>query len=417
MKRLYWKIVLTVGGALVIVLAVFWAVLDFSHDRHELRKRGERTAAIEFLKLALESGLSQGVSISDLEKFASSVVHGKVDISSVGVERLDRGGEAPREETIIHFKQGKTPLVMTIFPSKGGKGPKFELGLTLLATVASLILFAIPLASLVSSPLQRLREDMKQFASGDLEHRTDVSSKDEVGDLATDFNVMAESIQSMVRAGKDLTANVSHELRSPLTRIDLARQFLEEQAGSSQLIHLESMREEIEEMNGLIDRILQLSRLDLGMEQQSKVMCFAKMVNQVVNRNEMSFEAKGIELKLDSPESLRGNGIYDELVCLVDNLLSNSLKFTPQGGRTTVLLQKQGEEVVIDVTNDALKSVLEPERLVEPFQRGGVSESIPGSGLGLAIVKKIAENHGGSLDVGWREGKFSVSVSLPLSKA
>jgi len=423
MKRLYWKIVLTVGIALAGVLSASLVVMDIYRDRHEARERSEQAAALKFFEVMFQNGVAHDVSLEDLESHVEEMLHSRVRISKADREAAELEPWTPPEdenrddrvarEVSVHFTQGGTLYVMSIFLDPDDS-VDLDLGLPLLATVAVLGLLAIPLAIWVSSPLRKLRNDIKQFASGDLAHRTDVSAKDEVGDLAQAFNLMAKSIQDMIRAGKDLTANVSHELRSPLTRIDLARQFLEEQANGRQLIHLESMREEIEGMNGLIDRILQLSRLDLGPTDPQGI-CLAKVLRSVTSRHGTSFEVNDIQLNVDAPETLSARGVEEDIVCLLENLLSNALKFTPHGGQVDVSMKQRGETAAIRVANDADQPAVEPKRLLEAFQRGGTSESIPGSGLGLTIAKRIAENHGGGMQASWANGKFTIKVTLPLA--
>lgn len=155
---------------------------------------------------------------------------------------------------------------------------------SLLALATTLGLLAIPLARIVTKPLSELSGDMKRFASGDLAHRTKVESRDEVGDVAKDFNEMAESIQSLVRVGKEMTAHVSHELRNPLPRIDVTRQVLEEQLAGRPLALLGSMGEEIRGMDVLIDRILRLSRLELNQSPPAPL-CYAEILQEAVRRH------------------------------------------------------------------------------------------------------------------------------------
>jgi len=284
----------------------------------------------------------------------------------------------------------------------------------LLFLAVALSLLAIPLARIVTKPLRELKQDMRQFASGDLSHRTKVTSKDEVGDVARDFNEMAGSIQSLVRVGKEMTAHVSHELRSPLTRIDVARQILEEHATSRQLEMLDSMREEIEGMDALIDKILRLSRLDLNKSKPAPL-CFVKIVSEAVRRYIDPFSVNDIYFVENFPDSLPGFGVTEDIACLVDNLLNNALKFTPGSGYVEMTLRQESDGVVLSVSNDAPRPTLETTRLIEPFQRGGVSESIPGSGLGLAIANRIVENHDGIMSLLWHNGKFFVNIKFTQS--
>jgi signal transduction histidine kinase len=414
MNRLYWKIVLIEGLLLLLVIAVMMWTMALSHRAVESQRQQEKNAAVELLRIGLRNDLPKEVSLTSLENIASHIFKDHVQIVKSDSTETSQGLD------VIHFRQNgiQYKLIVSHPPGHRDNHNGFAflvyekyVGILLFLAVA-LSLLAIPLARIVTKPLGKLKQDMRQFASGDLSHRTKVVSKDEVGDLARDFNEMADSIQSLVRVGKELTAHVSHELRSPLTRIDVARQFLEEHATGKQLELLSSMREEIEGMDALIDRILHLSRLDLN-ESKPAPLCFAEIINEVAHRYVDSFTARHIHLMNDCPTNLPGFGVREDIICLVDNILNNALKFTPAGGDVNISLHQKLDRILLSVSNDAPRPSLETARLTEPFQRGGASESIPGSGLGLAIAKRIVDNHNGFLSILWRNGKFTVAIELP----
>lgn len=414
MKRLYWKIVITEGLFLALVISVAVWVMGLSHDAYESRRDDERTAVVELLRMALANGLAPDISLDSLEEHASRLLRG--DLRIVESDAADSGSVLD----VIHFNHGGTSYALVISdpaPHKDGHGIASLLfhekyGAILLVLTAALGLLAIPLARIVTQPLGELRQDMRQFASGDLDHRTKVASRDEVGEVARDFNEMADAIQGLVRVGKEMTAHVSHELRSPLTRIDVARQVLEERLTGEPLALLDSMREEIQVMDALIDRILRLSRLELNQSNPTPL-CFVEIMNDALRRQAASWEAKGIRLRTEFPASLPGIGVSEDIACLADNLLSNALKFTSSGGIVDVSLRQNEGCISMVISNDAQEPAVDPMRLTEPFQRGNASESIPGSGLGLAIARRIVENHNGDISLSWAKNRFTVVVTLP----
>lgn len=416
MHRLYWKIVLIEGLLLALVIGVVIWAMGLLHREVESHQLQEKNAGIELLRIGLRNDLPKDVTLENLEGIASHIFKNHVEIVA-----SDSTEPAPGPNE-IRFRQNGIQYRLLVSDSSGRRDshkgfafPFYEKYVTILLFLAvALSLLAIPLARIVTKPLGELKQDMRQFASGDLSHRTKVTSKDEVGDVARDFNEMADSIQSLVRVGKEMTAHVSHELRSPLTRIDVARQVLEEHATSKQLEMLDSMREEIEGMDALIDKILRLSRLDLNKSKPAPL-CFVKIVSEVVCRYIDSFSAHDIHFVGNFPDNLPGVGVVDDIVCLVDNLLNNALKFTPRGGNVEVALHQKSDGILLSVSNDAPKPAFEITRLTEPFQRGGVSESIPGSGLGLAIASRIVENHNGIMSIVWHNGKFSVDIKFKQS--
>ncbi len=122
--------------------------------------------------------------------------------------------------------------------------------------------------------------------------------------------------------------------------IDVARQILEEDAHEKQRMFLDSMREEIEGMDALIDRILRLSRLDLN-ESEPMPLCFVEILNDSLRRHADSFHAKNIHLVTNLPPNLPGVGVTEDIACLIENLLSNALKFTEAGGNAKLSLHSQ----------------------------------------------------------------------------
>lgn len=414
MNRLYWKIVLVEGVLLLLtIFAAMW-VMDRWHRAVESQHQQDKNAAIELLRIGLRNDLPEEISIANLENIASHIFKGHVQI----VASKESDGTTGSDE-ILFRQNGLRYKLVVPHPSghkdnpRGFTFPVYEkyVGF-LLFMAAALSLLAIPLARIVTKPLGILQQDMKRFATGELSHRSAVASKDEVGEVARDFNEMADSIQRLVRVGKEMTAHVSHELRSPLTRIDVARQLLEDQATEKQRELLDSMREETEGMDALIERILRLSRLELN-ESKPEPLSFTDIVGEAVRRNTCRAGAKRLHLTDNLPKNFPGVGVREDLACLVDNLLTNALKFSPADGDIAVTLQEASGTVRLRVSNDAPQPDTDPTRLTEPFQRGRASEAVPGSGLGLAIAKRIVENHRGVIAVSWLDGKFCVDIRLP----
>lgn len=125
----------------------------------------------------------------------------------------------------------------------------------------------IPVSGLITRRLKTLRESAIRISEGDLSHRVNIKGKDEIGELAQAFNGMTEKLESMIVSGKELTANVSHELRSPLTRIRIAEEMLREKLTDAGVdgwaVHLDAIQEDIQDLDSLIGRMLELSKLNI----------------------------------------------------------------------------------------------------------------------------------------------------------
>eukprot|EP00831_Metopus_contortus_P018533 TRINITY_DN17908_c0_g1_i1.p1 TRINITY_DN17908_c0_g1~~TRINITY_DN17908_c0_g1_i1.p1 ORF type:complete len:273 (-),score=82.99 TRINITY_DN17908_c0_g1_i1:4-822(-) len=172
----------------------------------------------------------------------------------------------------------------------------FMEGLALMATIAALLL--IPVSLHITRPINELTKSAERLAKGDFSSRVGAKSKDEMGTLGKTFNRMVNSLEKMVRGGQELTANLSHELRSPLARIRISQQIIQERLESGRTDeakkHVFKMEEEINHMDSLIDKILKLSKLDLHESPpREDVVSIADMLEAAVERVETLLGTSG----------------------------------------------------------------------------------------------------------------------------
>jgi len=259
--------------------------------------------------------------------------------------------------------------------------------MTLGAVAAVVAIGAFPVVRRLTGRLERLQGSVETWGGGQLATRVAVEGRDEVARLASSFNDSAERIEALVSAQKSLLANASHELRSPLARIRMAVELMQDQA--SPAIRSELNRN-IAELDQLIDEVLLASRLDAsaqGSVVRSDVDLSA-IVAEECSRVGARFEAAPVTVQGD-PRLLRR---------LLRNLLENAKRYgedTPVG----VELRQDDGAVCLDVC-DGGPGVPEAqrERIFEPFYRlPGASEASGGVGLGLSLVRQIAEHHGGNV--------------------
>ena len=204
MNRLYWKIVLVEGVLLLLALFAAMWIMGLWHRAVESQRQQENNAAIELLRIGLRNDLPEEVSIANLESIASHIFKGHVQIvASKEADGATGSDEIPFRQNGVRYK------LVAPHPSGHKDGPRgfgfpvYEKYIgVLLFMAAALSLLAIPLARIVTKPLGILQQDMKQFAAGELSHRSSVASKDEVGEVARDFNEMADSIQRLVQIGR-----------------------------------------------------------------------------------------------------------------------------------------------------------------------------------------------------------------------
>lgn len=285
-------------------------------------------------------------------------------------------------------------------------GRRFPIGIlmTLAAVAAVVAIGAFPVVRRLTGRLERLQGSVETWGGGQLATRVAVEGRDEVARLASSFNDSAERIEALVSAQKSLLANASHELRSPLARIRMAVELMQDQASPA---IRDELNRNIAELDQLIDEVLLASRLDAsaqGSVTRSEV-DLAAIVAEECSRVGARFEAAPLTVQGDARLLRR----------LLRNLLENAKRYgkdTPVG----VDLRQEDGEVRLDVC-DGGPGVPEAqrERIFEPFYRlPGASEASGGVGLGLSLVRQIAEHHGGSVVcMSDQEGGCCFRVLLP----
>jgi signal transduction histidine kinase len=248
--------------------------------------------------------------------------------------------------------------------------------------------------------LDNLKTGVEQVGMGDLKTRVVVEGKDEIASLAASFNHATEQIENLVASHKTLLANASHELRTPLSRIRLGLEMY--QSGHEQK-RLDALRSDIEELDGLIEEILLMSRLDSA---NSTLVTEAVDLEQIIEEecerySEINFSG--------SARMIDGNAGL--LKRVVRNLIGNAFKH----GKPPVIVElvQSSDHVSVTVTDygDGISQADKP-KIFERFYRGADRQNIEGYGLGLSLVKQIVDAHKGTIEV--LEGKgFVIKVTLP----
>ena len=297
------------------------------------------------------------------------------------------------------------------------KGP-FALGLLIIGAIVALA--AIPVSRLITRRIRQLRLSAVMIAQGDLSHRVVVRGEDEISDLARTFNDMADKVEGMIKGGKELTANISHELRAPLTRIRIAEELLHEKAAQGVLGakdlegRLDGIREDIDELDGLIGRILDLSKLDMGQSPlQLEPLDPSDLIRELMEKFHPVIERRGLHVAADLSQG--GSSLADKetLRLALINVLDNATKFCPDGGDISahVAWKPDATEIRIRNTSEEL-SWEDLIRIFDPFHRSKRSAAA-GSGLGLTIARKAVEKLGGTIEAANKEGGLEIMIALP----
>ncbi len=299
-------------------------------------------------------------------------------------------------------------------PFHSGRGLAF--GLMIIGLMAALLI--VPVSRIITNRLEQLRQSALYLAEGNLAHRVAIRGKDEIGDLAQAFNRMADKLETMIVSGKELTANISHELRTPLTRIRIAEEMLREKTGTGAGHHegryLDAIREDILELDRLIGRILELSKMEIHDSPLSFTSLDpSELLRMLLQRFQPVIEQKGLQISMDLSFHSPFSGDQEALTSALLNILDNAIKFTPEKGQIDLRMHPKADSLAISITN-TFEKLPEEElaKIFDPFHRTLKSQAA-GSGLGLAIAKKIVERHGGLIGAYNVEKGLEIRISLP----
>ena len=283
------------------------------------------------------------------------------------------------------------------------------------------------LAWFLTMPVVRLRTAARQLAAGDLTARTGAPSshrRDEVAGLMRDFDAMAERIETLVKAQSRLLNDISHELRSPLARLNVALGLARQRSGPESATMLERIELEAARLNELIGRLLTLARMEDGEQHvPSTLVLLDEVVLDVADDAEFEAQARRCHVHSEIPAGswvVRGDPSL--LHSAIENVVRNAIRYTREDSTVEIQLEKTVSatraEAVVRVTDcgdgvppDAL------EKLFQPFYRidDARGRQTGGVGLGLAITERAVRFHGGRVAASNRaEGGLVVEIHLPL---
>jgi len=284
--------------------------------------------------------------------------------------------------------------------------------------------------------LCKLTEATNQLAQGDLTARLSISGNDEIAQLATTFNSMAENLQKvdeqkhqLEQTRRDLIAWVSHDLRTPLTSMRvMIEAMLDGVVQDKETVdrYLDSSCAEIEHLSHLIDDLFELAQLDVGhLQIDFQQASISDLISDTIGSMMVKATQSKISLKGEVADSI--DMIFmapDKIQRVLSNLVDNAIKYTPEGESVTLRAYPLGTDIRIDIHNSGSyipQDVL--PRLFESFYRGERSrvqgdDGVRGTGLGLAIARGFIEAHGGRIWANSIQGEGTTfSFTLPQNRS
>lgn len=314
-----------------------------------------------------------------------------------------------RVALIMKGNSGRSYIFATELPA----GPRAAVGINRMAfvlqwSVALLVsgFVCYLLTRYLTAPILRLRKAAQQIAAGNLSTRASATiapRRDEVGDLVSDFDAMAAQIEALVSRQRQLISDVSHELRSPLARLNIALDLARQRKGNDPAF--DQAEQDTALLNEMIGRLLTIAKLDLAAQQVPMAeVDLTDLVSQIVrNANfELQSSEGHVQLTVDGAFFVLGNP--ELLHSAIENVVRNAIHYTDPGTQVEVRLaaQWQGDQPFVRIEiRDHGPGVPESEltNIFRPFYRVAEARDRQsgGAGLGLAITDRVIRTHAGSI--------------------
>jgi two-component system, OmpR family, sensor histidine kinase BaeS len=302
------------------------------------------------------------------------------------------------------------------------KGQRLAMGLVAMIIFLVSAGLALPLSKRLLRPVRQLGEASNLLAAGHYASRVPVTSRDELGHLAEDFNTLARTLEKNEQARRSWLADISHELRTPLAILRGEIEAIEDGLRQPTAEAIRSLHGEVMRLGRLVDDLQQLSLSDLGaLTYRKKELELVPLLTDVIDSYRPELARNGLHLQVELPRrSITIFADSERLRQLFSNLLENALKYTDRGGQVEVCLAAVGDQAKIDIRDSAPSVATEDlQRLFERFYRveGSRNRASGGAGLGLAICRNIVEAHDGSISARPSPlGGLWLEVRLPLGR-
>lgn len=257
--------------------------------------------------------------------------------------------------------------------------------------------------------------EMESYIGGDLSRRVPVQNRhDEIDRLAANINIVLSQIEKLVSSLKQVTSDVAHDLRTPLSRL---RQKFEGATSDGPLSAglAEEAIDEIDEIIGTFDALLQIAQIDAGAKLSHAAPIDLGELGQFMAETYAGVaEDRGQKLSFSGTNGAMVTGDKRLLTQMIANLLENAIRHTPAGAMIQLSVQKSGKDVDLHLADSGPGIPPEErEKVFDRFYRLDASRSTPGSGLGLALVKAVAELHGATIRLTDNQPGLIVTVSFP----
>jgi len=294
----------------------------------------------------------------------------------------------------------------------------------LLSMILLSALVSAMIAKIISQPIKKLRNGVQRISAGDLQAK--ISNKlshrnDEIGALAQDFDVMTEKLSNLLAIQQKLLRDISHELRSPLARLQVALGLAEKRSGSEIAPELQRIETEVDTLNEMIGKILSLVRLNNlsidNSEIEFKKTDLVGLLKPLIANTDYEGQVKNIVIELEAPNPVFVKAEPKLLSSAFENVFRNAIKYSLENSKIFCKLKKSNIGISVSISDSGPGIPLNDlDKIFEPFYRVSKSRAHQQGtgGIGLAITKQAIELHGGTIYAKNTESGLMIIVELPI---
>ncbi len=270
----------------------------------------------------------------------------------------------------------------------------------------------------VISPIRQIASTIEQFGQGDLSARVKTKRRDEIGTLGQSFNSMAERLQKLVLSEHRLLGDISHELRSPLARLNfsvkLARTAADRDAA------LDRVKRDVDRLTTLVSGLVEMTRVEGDPTcRKSEMVCMNEVVAETLRDSCVEVEARGCGVRVKGRLTAKVAGDGELLRRAVENVLRNAIRYSPPKGNVDIDLEEREEAIRIAIRDygsgipeEFLTRIFDPFFRVEEARDSGSG----GIGLGLSIAKRAVQLHNGTIAAQNSHPGLRVEIVLPIAR-
>jgi signal transduction histidine kinase len=292
---------------------------------------------------------------------------------------------------------------LVIEPSFRGRRhfPRFPLAYSLIIVGIVAALLVLPLSHRITRRVTELHQLAQDWAEGRLDRRAQIRGKDEIAQLGSVFNTMAENLQKTLQQRKEYLALISHELKSPLARMRIALELLADKNENKPdvLEIIQGIKSEISESEQLIEQLLVLSRIEMALPSAIReAFDLNAVIKRAIDHVMPMAQVAHVDIGSELSSVPQVQGDPSQIQRAIANVLENAVKYSPPGSRIQVKTRSEQKTAEISIA-DSGTGIPEQERekIFEPFFRGTQPEQKEGAGLGLFIARRIIELHNGKI--------------------